>query len=110
MPEVAPISPETIAAVVEALRPLIPAPLAFNPNSLDSQFSNLHTSIALQDKSRNYRMDRQDEVLKEIVVQTTKTNARVTKLEGRWKNAFAWLAGASASISAGLYFLVHFWK
>ncbi len=87
------------------------APMAgqvFNPNSFDAQFASLHAILTEQNKSRNDRMDMQDHDLAEIKVQTTKTNGRVTKLEGGWIRAVGWVTGAAAVATLGLSAIFHF--
>lgn len=104
-------TPVTLAgAIKDALIALQPPPAAFNPNSIDTQFAVLHTSIQLQNSSRNERMDAQDKVLREIKVQTAETNGRVTVLETKWKTAVGWIAGASATAIFVVQLALHFWK
>lgn len=82
----------------------------FNPNSIDAQFQKLHTSFEMHMKDRNERSDRQDVILREIVQHTKETNGRVTALEGKWKSAAGWIAGASAVFILVVQMFLHFWK
>lgn len=70
----------------------------FNPKSFDAQIATLHATILAHNLRQSERMDTQDTTLARIEKQTTITNGRVTMLEGRWKTAVAYFAGASAAI------------
>ena len=65
--------------------------MPYDPQSTDAMFSRIIE-----------RLDRQDEVLKRIEAQTTKTNGRVSKLEN-WRTE---IAAKVAVISGGVSALV----
>lgn len=110
-PPIFQVTPQALTSLVELIRPFFSSQSStVNPMSIDSQFANLHTSISLQDKSRNQRMDYQEGLLKEIKEQAMKTNGRVTTLENKWRWAVGWLMGASAAVAGIVQIILHFWK
>lgn len=97
--------------------PVPSVPHTFDPNSFDSQFADIHSTLRAQDSSRNARMDSQDLKLGAVLEQTTKTNGRVTKSEGeieaiknQRKVERAYVAGAAAAGALIVQILFHFWK
>jgi hypothetical protein len=93
------------------------APRDFNPKSPDAMFAVILERLDKQDRVTEERHEENKEKLSEICEQTTLTNGRVTQhdkdiaaLRSKWKEAFAWIGGATFVAGVLWVLFVHFTK